>query len=345
MNKNYEWLEDDSEFSNSSEKDQKARETTTSVFADSYIPPIRVYDTNLKVSDKYLQSLPDLQNGPSSLIVGAPVAIQQVGIHNFKLPLSYKKRDGSTIELETSVTGTVSLEAHKKGINMSRIMRTFYDYKDKTFCIDTIRDILEAYRTKLDAFDARVTLKISYPIVQHSLRSNNSGYQYYNVALEGDMLKNGDFQKYIHFDFVYSSSCPCSYELAEHASKYRNRAVVPHSQRSVARVSVKFDDMLYIEDLQELCLNALKTETQVIVKREDEQAFAELNGSNLKFVEDASRLLYESLNSEQRILDFKIICSHLESLHSHDAISVLCKGVEGGFRPGVALDTYSNLIR
>ena len=34
---------------------------------------------------------------------------------------------------------------------------------------------------------------------------------------------------------------------------------------------------LWIEDLQELCLAGLQTETQVIVKREDEQAFAEMN--------------------------------------------------------------------
>jgi GTP cyclohydrolase I len=85
-----------------------------------------------------------------------------------------------------------------------------------------------------------------------------------------------------------------------------------------------------IEDLQRHCANALKTETQVMVKREDEQAFAELNGANIKFVEDAARLLYRELASDKRIADFQIACSHLESLHSHDAVSVIVKGVPGG---------------
>jgi len=67
------------------------------------------------------------------------------------------------------------------------------------------------------------------------------------------------------------------------------------------------------------------------VKREDEQAFAELNGANLKFVEDAARLLYREFDADKRICDFQIACSHLESLHSHDAVSVICKGVKGGF--------------
>ena len=288
--------------------------------------------------------MPDLQNGPSSLIQGAPVAIQQVGIHNFRLPLTYKCRNGDVINLETSVTGTVSLEAHKKGINMSRVMRSFYDHKDKVFSIGIIEDVLNHYKGKLNSFDARVMMKISYPIQQKSLRSENIGYQYYDVTIEGDIDQNGKLNKYIHFDFVYSSACPCSYELSQHAEKYRNRAVVPHSQRSVARISINFDEMIWIEDIHEMCLDALKTETQVVVKREDEQAFAELNGSYLKFVEDAARLLYARFNEDSRIKDFKIVASHQESLHSHDAIAVIVKGVPGGFRPGVPREIYNSLI-
>ena len=68
-----------------------------------------------------------------------------------------------------------------------------------------------------------------------------------------------------------------------------------------------------------------------MVKREDEQAFAELNGAYIKFVEDAARLLYRELNRDPRIHDFQAACAHLESLHSHDAVSVICKGIKGGF--------------
>ena len=323
-------------------KDVVAREIMGGEHSNSYAPPIREYDRELTVNEKYISSLPDLQNGPSSLIQGAPVAIQQVGIHNFRLPLTYKKRDGSTVELETSVTGSVSLEAHKKGINMSRIMRSFYTHKDETFSTDKIKDVLETYKENLMCFDSRIMLKISYPIRQKSLRSDLEGYQYYDVVFEGNLTREGDFKKYIHFDFVYSSACPCSFELSEHAEKYRNRATVPHSQRSVARVSVNFDEMLWVEDLQELCLAALQTETQVIVKREDEQAFAEMNASYLKFVEDAVRLLYEKLNNESSVKDFRIIASHNESLHSHNAISVIVKGVENGFTAGVARDVFES---
>ncbi len=326
------------------EKDLKARKLMGSETADKYSEPIREYDKQIKPDEEYISTLPDLQNGPASLIQGSEVVIQHVGIHNFRLPINYSKRDGGEINLETSITGSVSLEAYKKGINMSRIMRSFYEYKDETINLDRIFDILQSYKKDLESFNARILLSFSYPILQTSLRSGNQGYQYYNVVLEGVMNKKNEFKKILHFDFVYSSSCPCSYELAQHAVKYRGKAVVPHSQRSVSRVSIEYTDTLWIEDVQEMCLDALQTETQVIVKREDEQAFAELNGANLKFVEDAVRLVYQKLDSQKNIKDFRVISSHQESLHSHDAIACIVKGVENGFCPDIERSVLNSMI-
>ena len=331
--KKYEWVGDVDSY-----KEPEANEHSV-----KYNEPNRDYDFKYKPTKDDIETFPDLQNGPSSLIQGSPVEIQQVGIHNFRLPLKYATRDKKVVELETKVTGTVSLEAHKKGINMSRIMRSFYEYKDDVFNINKLETVLEAYQTKLKTFDSKISLKFSYPIIKKSLRSDNEGYQYYNVTLEGDLNKQGEMKKLMHFDFVYSSACPCSYELAEYARKYRNKATVSHSQRSVARISIEFDKMVWIEELQEMWDRALNTETQVVVKREDEMAFAELNGSYLKFVEDAARLLYEQLITDKRIKDFRVICSHQESLHSHDAISVILHP-DSSFCGDVSHETWSSLI-
>lgn len=292
----------------------------------------RFYDPTFTVSDAYRQSLPDMQNGPASLIEGANVPIQQVGISNFKLPLKYPTPDGELLTLETSVDGYVGLEAGQKGINMGRIMRTFYRFKDDVFYPGKLKEVLEAYKEDLGSDTAFLKLSFNYPMIKKSLRSDNEGYQYYRVSVEGKLDENDSFLRYMHLDFEYSSACPCSYELAEHARETRDVATIPHSQRSVAQVTLELQDELFIDELVEHCREALQTETQVIVKREDEQAFAEMNGAYQKFVEDAARLLYEVLNEEERIRDFVVRCSHLESLHSHDAVSRICKGLPGGLR-------------
>ncbi len=295
--------------------------------------PLSHYDEGFKVTPEYKKSMPDVQNADRKQIKGANVPIMQVGMHNFKLPLKFMRGDCQVCTLEASVTATVSLAADCKGINMSRIMQVFYLFEDRIFTPDTLREILAKMKEQLKTSRARLRISFEYPIRQSSLRSGHSAWQYYSCTYEGLMDDLDIFRKIIHFDFVYSSACPCSAELSEHARYTRDVYCVPHSQRSRARVSAEIEDSAHvsIEDMHAHCLAALKTETQTMVKREDEQAFAELNGAYAKFIEDAARLLYSEFNADARIKDFEIACIHLESLHSHDAVSVICKGRPDGF--------------
>jgi GTP cyclohydrolase I len=308
--------------------DPAVRAVLTGAPVEDYPALTRAYPTEFRVDDAYKNTLPDLQNGPESLIKGARQQIQHVGISNFRLPIRFKSRDKGALTLESSVTGTVSLEADKKGINMSRIMRTFYKHAEEVFSFAVIERALDDYKTDLESFDARIQMRFSFPMQIRSLRSGLSGYQYYDIALEL-VERDGARKKIVHLDYVYSSTCPCSLELSEHARQSRGQLATPHSQRSVARISVELAEaaeVLWFEDLIEICREAVPTETQVMVKREDEQAFAELNAANPIFVEDAARLFCHGLKRDDRVGDFRVIASHQESLHSHDAVSILTEG-------------------
>lgn len=293
----------------------------------SYPDLSRRYPEEFRADAAYKATLPDLQNGPASLIVGAKTQIQHVGISNFRLPIRYHTRDNGDLTLETSVTGTVSLEAEKKGINMSRIMRSFYAHAERTFSFDVIEAALDDYKADLGSFDARIQMRFSFPMTVGSLRSGLAGWQYYDIALEV-VERAGVRKKIVHLDYVYSSTCPCSLELSEHARATRGQLATPHSQRSVARISVVVEPggVLWFEDLIDMARAAVPTETQVMVKREDEQAFAELNAANPIFVEDAARAFAGVLLADWRVGDFRVLASHQESLHSHDAVSLLTEG-------------------
>ncbi|HCY59081.1 MAG TPA: GTP cyclohydrolase I FolE2, partial [Opitutae bacterium] len=306
-------------------------------------PLKREYDDSFVVTPEYRASLPDVQNSGDSEMEGAKVPILQVGISGFKLPLRFVGPDGENLAVETKITGTVSLDADKKGINMSRIIRIFYEYKDEVFSPEILAEILTHYKNNLDSKEARIKSDFSYPMIQRSLRSGLEGYQYYGCSFEGLIDRADRVRKIIHFDFVYSSACPCASELSEHARQTRDLLAIPHSQRSKARVSVEVhpDRELSLLELRDMCIQALTTETQVMVRREDEQAFAEMNGAEVKFVEDAARLLYAQFSDDSRIIDFRVVCSHFESLHSHDAVAVLCRGIDGGFR--AEYEDFSNL--
>lgn len=307
---------------------------------------IKAYDNEFIPSKEYLESMPDLQN---SDFLG--VGIERVGVSGFKIPLEICTREGGSIQVEASVVGSVSLEAEKKGINMSRILRTFYKNKNYIFDINVLSDVLKQYQKDLDSYEAQILINFNYRMWQESLRSRkedgtkNGGWQFYKTTFDVSIDSKGQISKVIHFDFVYSSACPCSSALSEHALKTRDVYAIPHSQRSVARISVLFDDIVWIEELQELCKEALQTETLVFCKREDEQAFAEMNGANVKFVEDAIRKLWQTLNNNQKILDFKIVASHNESLHNHNAISVMLKKRHDSFFDSkVSIEELKSLV-
>lgn len=306
----------------------------------------RVYDDQFRPSQAYLDSMPDLQNED---FVGIPIDF--VGIHNFHVPIRIKEKNGDTQEVMASITGTVSLDANHAGINMSRIIRTFYKSKDDVFDINKLEEVLRNYQKDLKTFDAHILMNFKYRIWQESLRSKKDdgspegGWQYYNVTFDCNLDVSGEFKKVMYFDFIYSSACPCSTALSQHAALQRGIYGIPHSQRSIARIAIEFNELIWIEDMLQMCNDALTTETLVFCKREDEQAFAEKNGAQPKFVEDAIRYMAEGLNKSDLVKDYKIICSHRESLHSHEAVAVITKGIKNSiFNHHVTLGEWQSMI-
>ena len=286
------------------------------------------YDKDFVPSKEYLASMPDIQNGEFD---GTP--IDYVGINDFHVPLKIRQKDGGTQEVIASISGMVSLAAANRGINMSRIIRTFYKSVDQVMDFDEIERVLKNYQRDLKSFDAHIQISFKYRIWQDALRTRKEdltpegGWQYYNVTFDANLDHNGEYKKIIWFDYIYSSACPCSTELSFHAYEQREVGAIPHSQRSVARIGIDFKDTVWFEDILDMCREVIPTEVLVFCKREDEQAFAELNFANTIFVEDAIRKLHYILSKDQRIHDFKVICSHQESLHGHNATAVITKGI------------------
>lgn len=152
--------------------DMKKKQMYLHRSADGTTPKLkRGYDTKFRVSNTYRASLPDMMESAHDAIHGVNVPIQQVGVSNFKLPLKFRTKQGKLLTLEASITGTVSLEAELKGINMSRIVRSFYDHKDDVFTGEWVGKILKAYLRKVQSKDARLKIGFSYPMIQRSLRS------------------------------------------------------------------------------------------------------------------------------------------------------------------------------
>lgn len=303
------------------------------------------------------ESLPDPQMDP--IISGAHISLNKVGIAPVDLPIRVYRRDGGFQELQAQASLYCSLDdPEAKGLNLSRLYLLMHETIKDKLSVDGIKTTLREMANKQGANDAYCKLRFKYPWTQKALRSRMplteqeiengeyetlengekislrklEGHIAYNVILEGRYHKQNEqqYRFYLTVEFVYSSTCPCSFELAYDARTKRNAAANAHSQKSIMTTTVEFDpdNIVWIEDLVELHRQHIPTEVQVVVKRRDEGAFAELNGANLLFSEDAVRIMYGALDKwyeQRKIYDFCVVTEHYESLHPWSAIAVAYK--------------------
>jgi GTP cyclohydrolase I len=264
------------------------------------------------------------------------VAIRKVGIGPVDLPIILKRRDGNAQSIQAQCSLYCSLDdPEAKGLNLSRLYLMMHEKIKDHLTLDGIKEVLKTLAEKQDSKNAYCKIRFKYPWFQNALRSKDEsgqplrGHIAYETEIEG-RYHNGAYTFYLTVDYVYSSTCPCSFELAHDAKTRRKAAANAHSQRSHLKVTIEFDSykIVWIEDLVELLRKEIPTEVQIVVKRRDEQAFAELNGANLLFSEDVCRIVYKALDKwydKGRIYDFLIVVSHEESLHPWNAVAVTSK--------------------
>lgn len=306
------------------------------------------------------QALPDIATDQTAQVAGK---LDRVGMSAIEMPIRLQQTDGTITQTPARITAFVNLtEPNTQGIHMSRLYLHLDEILgQKTITPDTLELLVKRFLESHSGLSSSAYLRIEfdYLIRRQALISDNSGWRRYPICLT-TTLDGCGLKHELALQLIYSSTCPCSAALArqliqenfladfsEQLSVSRDEMftwlgqqssinATPHSQRSAADVRICLQEGLHEYPLIEMIdhlENALQTPVQAAVKREDEQAFARLNGNNPMFCEDAGRRIKAALESDDAIVDYWACCQHFESLHPHDAVSVVTKGIEGGYQP------------
>ncbi|TWT39715.1 GTP cyclohydrolase FolE2 [Blastopirellula retiformator] len=301
-------------------------------------------------------TLPDVAADAAPLVQGK---LNRVGMSGIEVAIRLRESSGEMMRIPARVDAYVSVDDPEvKGIHMSRLYLSLQDSLDAEFGRDQIETILKRF---LDTHaDISATSYVSFRYEQmmqrESLLSDHSAWRSYPVQIEA-WSTGGKTTYRVHVRLTYSSACPCSAALARQLLQQQfeeqfyghqwlatatvlnwlgsndTLMAVPHSQRSHADITIELDDRrddLPIDELITRTEAALNTAVQAAVKRTDEQEFARLNGENLMFCEDAARRLKNAVDAMDGIVDYRIQASHFESLHPHDAVAIVTKGIAGG---------------
>ena len=310
------------------------------------------------VNQEISSRLPDVAGHPHDEPQGA---LDWVGMSEIASKVSIADI-GTNHQVDTMVELYINLaDAHTKGIHMSRLYRSLRQFATENTLAPKS---LSAFLVHLQAThpdtsnQASATFNFDLLLSRPSLISHNEGFNRYPIKLIGRLIEN---EVHIEIEFVvhYSSTCPASAALSrsliqaqfdadfeEHGTidaqdvkawlgSQRGIVATPHGQRSAATVKVHLigDESAFpLTRMIDLVEDALGTPVQTAVKREDEQEFAYRNGQNPMFCEDAARYIKTALQEQEEIKDFYVRVEHFESLHAHNAVAAVTKGIERGYR-------------
>ena len=274
-----------------------------------------------------------------------------VGMDRIAIPVRIHDADGQSVQVAADVDVAVDLrDGQARGIHMSRLyLQLQQAFASEAITPGGLRRVLQGFIESQNGASTRARLHIRYEhlLQRRALASDNVGWKRYPVTIEAE-LADGHLNLALGFAVEYSSTCPASAALSRQvnaerfASDFaaarpisaqvvsdwlaseRGLAATPHAQRSRADVRVvlrpAFDELPLL-DLVDAVEASLGTPVQTAVKREDEQAFAELNAANLMFCEDAARRVAGALSQDERIDRYEVRVAHFESLHPHDAVA------------------------
>jgi len=284
-----------------------------------------------------------------------------VGMERIALPVRIPGEDGQPVQVAASVDLFVDLrDPDARGIHMSRLyLQLQQAFASESITPAGLRRVLHGLVETQQGLsgNAKLVLRYDHLLQRAALASGHHGWKRYPVSIEAT-LRDQHLRLALQLAVEYSSTCPASAALSRqrNAERFaddfaaarplstdvvrdwlaseRGLAATPHAQRSRAEVRVELKPAF--EELPVLALvdaleAALGTPVQTAVKREDEQAFAELNAANLMFCEDAARRIAATLAADPRVERFEASVAHFESLHPHDAVARV-SGVGAGSR-------------
>ncbi|WP_409523046.1 GTP cyclohydrolase FolE2 [Nitrincola sp. MINF-07-Sa-05] len=290
--------------------------------------------------------------------------IDWVGMSQISLPVNMLQEDGRLQPVVAHLDIHVDVvNPEVKGIHMSRLYLLLNDFAaDQVIDANSLHQLLSNICESHEGISesAIIQFRFDYPLKRPALKSEFSGWKPYPTVIQVVQSK-GEYAIELGVTVPYSSTCPCSAALSRQLLQQafrddfsnqdmvpreqveswlrseRGSVATPHSQRSYARIWIRLDPAevaaLPVIDLINRAEDALQTPVQTAVKREDEQEFARLNGANMMFCEDAARRLKSALNRVSSYKDFWVRVEHHESLHDHDAVAVVSKGIPGGYKP------------
>ena len=253
-------------------------------------------------------SLPDCASEGDS----RSLAIQEVGISGLSYPISVWDRSGKLQHTVAEIQLAVALPSQFKGTHMSRFVEVLGEFRGE-LSLATTPDLLAAVQRHLESEVAHIEVSFPYFMSRKAPVSGAESLMEYCCKFKA--TRSGD-----ELDFVLcvevpvTTLCPCSKAISRYGA---------HSQRSLVQVELRFEEMVWIEEVVEAVEGCASAPLFALLKREDEKYVTETAYENPRFVEDLVREVVLALRELPGVTWLNVRADNMETIHKHQAFGVI----------------------
>jgi len=240
------------------------------------------------------------------------LAIERVGIRGLSYPVRVWDRDRKEQHTVGTIEMGVGLPHHFKGTHMSRFVEVLNAFRGE-LSLRTVPDLLSEVQRRLECEDAWVKVEFPYFLSRQAPVSGAESLMEYRARFEAQ--RRGETLDFVlGVEVPVTTLCPCSKAISDYGA---------HNQRSRVDVQVRFDSMVWIEDVVEAVEGCASSPLYALLKREDEKWVTERAYENPRFVEDMVRETVMAMRALGGVKWVQVECENMEAIHKHDAFARL----------------------
>ncbi|THB71807.1 MAG: GTP cyclohydrolase I FolE2 [Desulfobulbaceae bacterium] len=242
------------------------------------------------------------------------MSINTAGLKNIKLPIRVMQRDG---KIQDTVA-TIFLQAGLSNAlepNAVTSFTTILNRYSTQISVESFPDLLKEIVESFNAVSAEIEMSFPYYLEKSAPVTGTKSLMEYRCTFTGSL---GDKEGFLLTVSVpVTTLCPCSKEISSEGA---------HNQRAEVTLSVRFNKMIWAEDVIELIEKSASCELFALLKRPDEKYVTEKAFANPMFVEDVVRKVAVLALEHPDIIWFSASVESFESIHKHSAYAYVDSG-------------------
>lgn len=242
------------------------------------------------------------------------MSIHTAGLKNIKLPIRVMQRDGKPQD----TVATICLQAGISNVLEPNAVASFITILNryvKQISVDSFPSLLKNIVRSFDAERAEIEMSFPYYLEKSAPVTGTKSLMEYRCMFTGSLAEKQRFM--LTVGVPVTTLCPCSKEISNQGA---------HNQRAEVTLSVRFNRLIWAEDMIELVEKSASCELFALLKRPDEKFVTEVAFANPMFVEDVVRKVAVRALEHPDITWFSASVESFESIHKHSAYAYVDSG-------------------